>query len=300
MTDGNDYDRRSYLKKSGWGIFAGASLLNMSQGAIASSTHQSDNNVELDTKSAAEAGIKGEVESLLADRQFDKLDSLLKDHGVSHEISSKSFSSEVDTLNSHESTSDDISKDDFAKKNSDDITTFLAVVDTEEFDGKEWDIISAVLNWDLNYEKDNVYAPAPVDAASIYWESNVFGKVNGSTFGSGKQIMADPYSNQSDMVELESPNLGNSTEGLSWSVDDTKSSYPDQLPFPEGGRGAVQTELRRQNKSLGNIRMEFGHNYSIGGGGWDPSNISLNIGGPVSYSLPNLTYNWTLGEPKEI
>ncbi|SIS20559.1 hypothetical protein [Natronorubrum thiooxidans] len=177
---------------------------------------------------------------------------------------------------------------------------------SEEFNGTERDIITVRCDWYPDFSKD-VDAPAPIDATSVYWESNVFGMVTGSLSYGGRLDFGGSVDNQYEygITDIVSPNLDDGTEGVTISYDDTvtRSAPPGNNPavlYADEGRGFVKLKLRRQIDSYGNLRMEYGHNWSVGGRSWNPSNVSLNIGSYVSYNLPSLADNWTMADKQDI
>ena len=201
---------------------------------------------------------------------------------------------------------DGISTSDFAVKNESDFYTTAWVSGSEEFDGTERDIITVRCDWYPEFSKD-IDAPAPKDAVSVYWESNVFGLVTGSLAHSGRLDFGGSVDDQYEygVTEMASPNLDDGTEGVTLGFDDTvsRSAPPGNNPavlYPTKGRGWVKLKLRRQNDSYGNLRTEYGHNWSVGGRSWDPSNVRLSIGSYVSYNLPSLADNWTMDEQQGI
>lgn len=252
----------------------------------------------LDTRSAEDAGIDEAVADLVDEGEYEQARRLLERHGVTHAFG----------RDTHVETADDdgMSTSDFAVKSESNFYTSAWVSGSEEFNGTERDIISVVCDWFPTFSKD-IDAPAPVDAASIYWEGNVFGLVTGSLSYSSRLNFGGAIDNQYEygVIDVVSPNLSDGTEGVTVSYDDTvtRSAPPGNNPavvYAHEGRGSLSLKLRRQNDSYGNLRTEYGHNWSIGGRSWDPSSISLNIGSHVSYNLPSLADNWTMADMEDI
>jgi hypothetical protein len=284
----NTSGRRKFLNKIGAVAVAGSGIAGVARADRSG----------LNTRSAEDAGISDEIEALLDERKYEEAHQLLERHDVTHGFGRDTH---VETEDG-----DGLSSSDFAVKSQSDFYTTAWVSGSETFDGEERDIITVECNWYPEFSKD-IDAPAPIDAASIYWEANVFGLVTGSVSYSSRLDFGATVDNQYEygVIDEESPNLDNGTEGLTVSYDDTvtRSAPPGNNPavlYAQEGRGSLRLKLRRQIESFGNLRTEFGHNWSVGGNSWDPSNVSLNIGSYVSYNLPALSDNWILADQQDI
>lgn len=233
---------------------------------------------------------------LIEEERYNEASTLLEQHDVSYDHSTKYF----DGTNQP---TEQISAQDFAIKSSSSVDTMVFVDGTEQFGNKEWDTLLAIMWWDLEFSKD-VDAPAPVDAASIFWEANVFGSITGSVSHDGDLI----YHGEDDInnvTDIESPDLDQGTEGVTISFDDTKSQTapPGNNPavlYPDEGEGRLQLRLRRQNKSYGTVRCEYGHTWSVGGNWWDPDNLTLSLPGPLDYNVGYGGDAWDLGDSKDV
>lgn len=284
-----NYGRRKFLNTIGAATIVGTTVSGFSGKVQAA----------VDTKSAEEAEVADTVSQLAADDRYDEAIRLLDQHDVT-------YSYGHDT---HVSTESDggISTADFAQKDKSEFSGFMYVSGTEVFDGEEHDIISVRYSWDLNFSKD-IDTPVPVDAVSIYWESNIFGLVSGSVDHGGYLQFRDTFEDQfeDNITKVISPNLANGTEGVGIEYNDTithivRTGTSVAIFYPEKGYDWLELDIRRQIDSYGNIRGEYGHNWCpLVERWWNPSNISLNIGSFVSYNLPNIVDQWTMSDKQDI
>jgi len=282
MLDDSSSRRRFLNKVSALAVF----------GAAATGVTRADDS-GLDTRSAKNAGIDETVTNLVDEGKFELARRLLERHGVTHAFGRDTHVEPADE--------DGVSTSDFAIKSRSHFLTTAWVSGSEEFDGTEHDIVTVHCVWYPEFAKD-IDAPAPIDVASVYWEANVFGLVTGSLSHGGYLDFGGDR--EYGVTNVVSPNLDDGTEGVTVGYDDTvtrsASGNNPAVLYPQEGRGFMEVKLRRQIDSYGNLRMEYGHNWSIGGRSWDPSNVTLNIGSHVSYDLPRMTDNWTMDEKKDI